>query len=112
MPVHEWSSRVMLADLRDEPQFTQDLQSLSDRLDISPIGVVLNMQGVTYLNSQSIAAMLQLRQRLVKLEQKLVICGVPDRVWGIMVLTSLDKVFTFTPDVPSALSAIQGNTAT
>ena len=35
------------------------------------------------------------------------ICSVDDQVWGVLMITGLDKIFDFTDDVSTALASLQ-----
>lgn len=74
---------------------------------VVPPHVVLNFQGVTYLNSSHIAQLLRMRKLLQERRRKLVLCAMNDEVWSMMLLTGLDKVFTFVPDTMTALASVQ-----
>ena len=74
--------------------------------DVVP-DVVLNLSSVTYLNSSNIAQMLRLRKRLNSVGRHMRICAVGDQVWGVLMITGLDKIFDFTDDVTTALASLQ-----
>ncbi len=38
---------------------------------------------------------------------KLAICDVNTQVWGVLLVTGLDKIFTYTNDVMTALATLQ-----
>jgi len=70
MSLNEWSKEIVIAELNDEPAFSDDLDSLQARFDGAerdePIpDVILNMKGVSYLNSSNIAQLLRLRKKLI-----------------------------------------------
>ena len=51
MPIQQWSDQIVVADLSDDPQFTDELSSLTDQLERDPPkDVVLDMQE-NYFNS-------------------------------------------------------------
>jgi len=62
---------------------------------------------VSFLNSSNIARLLRLRKQLANADRRLIICGVNDQVWGVFLVTGLDKIFEFTNDVATALAAMQ-----
>jgi hypothetical protein len=72
-----------------------------------PPHVVLNLAGVTYLNSSHLAALLRMRKRLIEHGRTLVLCSLGDDVWSVMMLTGLDKVFRFAKDPLTALAGLQ-----
>ncbi|MEX2672539.1 MAG: STAS domain-containing protein [Phycisphaeraceae bacterium] len=107
MPIQQWSREILLLDMRDEPQFSEDLQQVAEQLDDRPCDVVANLAAVTQISSTGLGDLLQLRQRLVNDGRQLRLCSVPDVVWSVMLVTSLDKVLDFSPDVSSALASLQ-----
>lgn len=110
MPINEWSDDIMIAEMNDEPQFSEDMDGLMRRLDKaegSPPSVVVDMQAVTYLNSTNIAQLLKLRKSLINAGSRLRLCGLNDAVWSVLLITGLDKVFEFTDDVATSLASLQ-----
>lgn len=107
MPIQPWSESIVIAELADEPQFSEDLAALADQLNRGPVSVVLDFTAVNRVNSSGLATLLNLRQRLVMRGLRLVCCGVGDAVWSVMLVTGLEKVFPFHPDLTSALAALQ-----
>lgn len=107
----DWSDNIVIAELADEPALSEELNSLHQRIaGVDPEKaphVVLNMSGVTYLNSSNIAQLLRLRKRLDECDRHLRLCSVADQVWSIMLITGLDKVFRFASDPASALAMLQ-----
>jgi anti-anti-sigma factor len=95
--------------LQDEPAFSEELNAVIDRCkgDAPVPHVVLNMNGVTYLNSSNIAQLLKLRKALSAAGRRLKLCSVNDQVWSVMLVTGLDKVFLFAPDPMTALAGLQ-----
>jgi hypothetical protein len=131
MPISEWSDRILIVELSDEPLFSEDMDALSQRLDHpaasqaagtrpgrAPAGhpapaagttpdIILNMKSVTFLNSSNIAQLLRLRKKVIAGQKRLRICAVADPVWSVLLITGLDKVFEFTSDVSTALASLQ-----
>lgn len=110
MPIVEWSDRIVIAELSDEPAFSDDMESLFRRLDESEDdlpNVVVNMQGVSYMNSSNISQLLRLRKRLLLGSRRLRLCSVADTVWSEIMVTGLDKILEFTDDVSTSLASLQ-----
>jgi anti-anti-sigma factor len=110
MPVHRWSDQIAIVQFGDEPQFSEDCAGLArllqDHQGLEP-SVVFDLANVSYLNSSNVARLLQLRKRLVGAGRQVRICSVRDQVWGLLMVSGLDKLFQFTPDVATALASIQ-----
>ena len=116
MPVEKWSESVVVVHLMDDPQLTDDLDSLERSLaqgaqgSQNPQGrtdAVLDFAGVHYINSSNIARLLRLRQKMVAADARLVLCNLSTQVWGAFLITGLDKVFEFSDNVTTALATIQ-----
>lgn len=107
MSIQQWSSEILLLDMRDEPQFSEVLQQVTEQLEERDYDVVMSLAGVTQMNSTTLGGLLRLRQRLVSASRHLRLCSVPDAVWSLLLVTSLDKVFELSTDVPTALASLQ-----
>ena len=109
MPVESWNDTILLGKLSDDPEYTDDLNALLEQCtNNSKLDVLLDFANINYLNSSNIARLLRLR-RLVcsKNSRKLVLCGVTPHVWGVFLVTGLDKIFDYFDDVPSGLASLQ-----
>jgi anti-anti-sigma factor len=110
MPIEAWSDEITIAELGDEPAFSEDMASLIQRLDADEDSIpdmIVNLSSVTYLNSSNIAQLLRLRKKLNTAGRNMRICAVEDQVWGVLMITGLDKIFDFTDDVTTALASLQ-----
>ena len=110
MPLQQWSDSILIAELSDEPMFSEEFESLMGRVedndDVTP-DVIVDLKGVTYLNSSNIAQLLRLRKILESSERQLRICSVGDAVWSVMLITGLDKLFEFMDDISTSLASLQ-----
>jgi len=110
MPM-QWSEKIVVCDLRDEPELSEELNELhaelAQRKDTDVPNVILNMDAVSYVNSSNIAQLLRVRRRLLETKQSMRLAAVADGVWSIMLLTGLDKVFDFAPDKATAIAGFQ-----
>lgn len=108
MAIQNWSDNILLVELADEPQLSEDLQAIGHRVEHGPPqDVVLNLGAVRHMNSSHISQLLRLRALMIQRDRQLRICNVPDMIWGVIIVTGLDKVFQFSPDLPSALASLQ-----
>lgn len=108
MPLQKWSESILVVDLQNEPQFSDDMNALFDALQANDkMDVVLNFSEVTYINSSNIAKMLKLRKTVTGSGRRLVLCGVSTHVWGVILVTGLDKVFEFADDLVTGLAGLQ-----
>ncbi|MFQ5424159.1 MAG: STAS domain-containing protein [Phycisphaerae bacterium] len=109
MGIKDWSENIIVADLQDDPQFTEELNALSDLVQKrNGCDVVLDLSCITYLNSSNIAKLLKLRKLLQSdAPGRLKLCAINDSVWGVLLVTGLDNIFDFCDDVPSGLASLQ-----
>ena len=109
MPIERWSDTVIVAHLADDPQFTEDLESLDAMTGAKgkTAHAVLDFAAVHFINSSNLAKLLKLRTRMIKTDRRLMLCNIPTPVWGTFLVTGLDKVFNFSDNVPTSLATIQ-----
>jgi anti-anti-sigma factor len=107
MPVEQWSDRVIVAHMADDPQFTEDLLSIEQEMGSTPRDAVLDMAAVHFLNSSNLAKLLKLRKNIAGNERRLILCGISNPVWSAFLVTGLDKIFEFSANVPTALATLQ-----
>lgn len=107
MAIQNWSDDITVAELADDPQFTDELTTLTESLEKSPRHVVLNFSAVGFINSSNVAKLLRLRKTAMQQQRRLVLCEVNNQVWGIFMVTGLDKIFDFTNNIATALASVQ-----
>ena len=108
MSIELWSDDIVNVELQDDPAFTDDLTNLIEQTESNNHRhVVLNFSGVGYVNSSNIAKLLKLRKQLLMKKRRLVLCGIDTGVWGLFLVTGLDKVFEFADNVAMGLASIQ-----
>ena len=107
MAIQNWSDEITVVELADNPQFSDDLNGLMERMEGRPSDVVLNFSGVGFINSSDVAKLLRLRKQMVAADRRLILCGVNNQVWGVLLVTGLDKIFECTNDIATALATIQ-----
>lgn len=107
MGIQDWSDEIIVVELGDDPQFTDELGGLTDRLESKASDVVLNFSAVGFINSSNIALLLRLRKAMLGAGRRLIVCGINADVWGVFVITGLDKIFEFTNEIATALATLQ-----
>ena len=111
MPINEWSDDITILELEDEPVFSDDVDAFAKRLEQSEDGqlpdVVINMGGVSHVNSSNIAQLLRIRKILQDRGGRLRVCSVQDQVWTVLMVTGLDQIFGFTEDVMTSIASLQ-----
>ncbi len=107
MAIQNWSDDITVVELNDDPQFTDEVTTLIENLEKKPTDVVLNFSAVTLINSSNVAKLLRLRKLMQQNDRHLIFSEVNTQVWGVFLVTGLDKIFEFTNDVSTALAKIQ-----
>lgn len=110
MPINDWSEDILIAELNDEPVFSDEIEALVSRVeqaDRLTQDIIVNMKSVDYVNSTNIAQLLKLRKSVQNAGRRLRVCAVNDQVWSVILITGLDKIFDFTDDVSTALASLQ-----
>ena len=107
MAIQEWSDDIVVVELADDPQFTDELSSATDLVEGKARHVVLNFGVVGFINSSNVAKLLRLRKAINIQGRKLILCEVNTQVWGVFLVTGLDKIFDFTNDTATALATLQ-----
>src|SRR4029079_2663824 len=107
--IQNWSDDVLLVELSDDPQFTDDMTALLETVEsVGKCSVVLDFKNVSFLNSSNIAKLLKLRKMVVvNQHRKLKLCCVSTHVWGVFLVTGLDKIFDVFDDVSIGLASLQ-----
>ena len=111
MPIQEWSDAIMIAEPEEEPAFSEEMDALVRRIEARPRGetadVIIDMKAVSLVNSSNIAQLLKVRKTLQDRGARLRVCAVTDRVWTVILVTGLDKIFDFTEDVATSIASLQ-----
>ncbi|MCG3130036.1 MAG: hypothetical protein FLDDKLPJ_00783 [Phycisphaerae bacterium] len=108
MSIQTWSDTIRVAELQDDPAFSDDVAALTEQVEQGgTFDVVLDFRGVRYLNSSNIAKLLRLRKAIILRQRRLVIAGVGTQVWGMFLVTGLEKIFEFADSVDTALLTVQ-----
>ena len=110
MPLQEWSESTLIAEMNDEPLFSEDFDGLMTRLEAAGDrmpDVIVNLIGVSRLNSSNLSQLLRLRKKLLSHDRRLRICSVRDSLWSVFIVTGLEQLFDFTDDVATSLASLQ-----
>ena len=107
MPVQKWDDETLVVRVADDPVLTEDIGEVTARLDGPARDVVLDLSDLSLLTSSGISRLLRLRKRLREAGRRLILCAPNDQVWGVFLVTGLDKIFEFTKDVATALATVQ-----
>jgi anti-sigma B factor antagonist len=72
-------------------------------------GIVVDLSGVTYMDSSGIATMIEGLQWSTREGKRFIVSGLSEQVMDVFVLTNLKDVFEFAVDSASALEEIGGS---
>ena len=109
MTLNQWSEDVLILELQDEPDFSEDTDSLLVKLknsDVLVSDVIIDLQQVATLNSSNLGALIECEKLLSKKDRRMIICNINDGIWSTMLATGLDQVFTFIEDTTTALTSL------
>ncbi|MCC6422879.1 MAG: STAS domain-containing protein [Phycisphaerales bacterium] len=107
MPVEKWSDTIAVAHLGDDPQFSEDMLAIEQAAGSRPLDVVLDFDAIHFINSSNISQLLRVRKQSITTGGRLVLCGINTQTWGTFLVTGLDKIFTFSDNVTTALATLQ-----
>jgi len=91
-------------DALEAPKLSAWLDTVSGQ---SPAQVIINLTGVTFVDSTALSTLVKGMKRCRQQNGDLVICGLQKQVKVIFELTRLDKAFSILPDEASAIRALK-----
>ena len=109
-PIQHWSEDIWVAKLlADQMNLTDELDQLFESLQAAdPMPhVVIDLTNVKHVVSSHLSQLLQIRKEAVSRDQKLRLANPNNQIWAIFITTGLDKVFTFSDNVSTALASLQ-----
>ncbi len=109
MPIEQWSEKIWIVHLENEPGLSDDLNAAREKMSHArpTPSIVVDFAGVTALNSSNLSQLLRIRKECIDGDTKLRLAALSDQIWAVFLTTGLDKVFEFTEDVPLALAGLQ-----
>ena len=65
MSIQQWTERISVAKLGNEPSLSDDLLNIKERLEVAEVvsDVILDLSGVTQVNSSNLSQFLRLRKQ-------------------------------------------------
>lgn len=88
-------------DLRSSPGLRSELLQLSDR---KPAKVVINLEGITYVDSSGVGTLVEFKRRSERGGGgRVVLFGLQPRVRSVFEITKLDQFFTIVGTLDEAL---------
>ena len=108
MSLNQWSDDIVILELLDEPDFSEDTDVLLAKLrdDQNYPDVVIDLQKVSNLNSSNLGALIEIKKLLQTKDKRMLICNISDSIWSTMLATGLDQVFEFIENTMVALASL------
>jgi anti-sigma B factor antagonist len=90
-------------DLHVSPRISEKLKSM---LAQKPKQLVVDLSRVTYVDSSSLAVLIEAMQNVEKYGGKFAIVGIQETVRSIFEIARLDQIFRIFPDLDAASAAV------
>jgi anti-sigma B factor antagonist len=87
-------------DLHVSPSVTASLNAMIEK---KPKRLVVDLSGVTYIDSAGLAALIEAMQKVEGYGGKFLLAGLQETVRSIFEISRLDRVFQIFPDADTAL---------
>ncbi|MCC6355572.1 MAG: STAS domain-containing protein [Verrucomicrobiae bacterium] len=101
IPVLDLSGEV---DLQSSPELRATLQA---RVKAKCPVLLLNFEGVTYLDSSGLATLIEYYQNSRPFGGKFILYGLPPRIQNVFEIARLEQIFSIHPDEASALAELR-----
>jgi anti-anti-sigma factor len=108
MGIQHWSDNIIVVDLPEEPEMSEEIETLVDMLaDEDHCSVVIDFSSIGVITSSSLSKLLELRKVLLDGERRLIFCSVPATTRGVFTVTGLDRAFELADDKFAALATLE-----
>jgi anti-anti-sigma factor len=109
MTLNQWNDDILILELLDEPDFSEDTDTLLTKLrdeDTPSPQIVVDLQNVHHLNSSNLGALIEIKKLLQLTNKRMIVCNLSDSIWSTMLATGLDQVFEFIENTTVALASL------
>ncbi len=111
MGIQNWSDNIVLVNLENEPQMSEELRTVTEvACEQGNCDVVVDFTDIKLVTSSNIASLLRLRQVLKDVGHRLVLSGVNQRLAGVFTVAGVEQLFEFADDHFTALAGLQMQT--
>lgn len=108
MAIQHWSDEIIIVDLPQEPNTSDELAALTEYVsEKENYNVVVDFAGVENITSSNLSRLLQLQQLTADGGRRLVLCNVDPATEDILSVTGLSEVFELTCDKFTALATLE-----
>lgn len=91
-------------DTRIAPELKSQFIVLANTSDSGHL--ILDLSEITFADSSGLGALLLVHRLYRELDQKLILCNVPERIQKLFSISHLDKTFTIVSDIETAVSLL------
>jgi len=109
MTLNQWDENILILELQDEPDFSEDMDALLSRLkksDDKSSHIIIDLQKVDKIHSMNLSTFIEVHSLILTKNRRMIICNLSDSVWSTMLATGLDQVFEFIEDTTTALASL------
>lgn len=108
MTLNQWNDDIVIMELLDEPDFSEDTDAILAQIksDGKLPDVIIDLQNVSNLNSSNLGALIEIKKLLQAKGKRMIICNISDAIWSTMLATGLDQVFEFIENTMVALASL------
>ena len=108
MSIQQWSDQIVILEMGDDPQLTEELDTLTQQLSQArPMDVVVDMRYLRLIDSSKITKLLRVRRTVVANDRRVFLTGISTEVWGILLIVGMDQLFEVAEDRAAALALLQ-----
>jgi len=108
MGIQHWSENIILVDLSQEPEMSDELDTIAEMVrDKDDYDVVIDFSDVDIVTSSNLSKLLKIHKPLTKNGHRLVLCSVDPSIKGIFKVTGLDSILEVADDRFTALATLE-----
>lgn len=109
MAVRSCAEGIWVAPLGDGPELAEQLKDLALKASAADklVGIVVDLSALQRLNAVCLTHLLHVHKAAAAKDASLKLAAPSRHLWPVFRQTGLDKIFDFSPDVSSALAALQ-----
>ncbi len=109
MATEHWSENIWITKLSDEPLLSEDLQGLIFDIDnhSEQLSLVIDLSQVNMIQSMNLSLLIQIQDRTRSGGGRVILACPTNTIWAVFLATNLDKIFSFSENIPEALTELQ-----
>ena len=108
MGVQQWSDNIILVNLSQEHETSDDLETVAEKvLERNDYHVVIDFSDVDTVTSSDLSKLLKLHEPLNEEGHRLILCGLAATIQGILAVANLDTLFEIVDDKFTALANLE-----